>query len=302
MVNVKQQAHTSRSFLAGGPLLSLTISIGAILCQVAVIPALAQAYKTAESSRATAPVIAQAPAQERSQGAAVTAGETPAGGGDDAKLPLHGLTGATSLGVYPNLDKGLLITPGAHTVKVSVPLKQIIDGGQQIAAKIDHQGLPRGKFQALVITVANNADRPITFDGDAAAANCAGGPLACVPLTKLEKLSVLPEQSSNFGKKFATDLAATTTAAVTVGWYQTIRDQKRFSGPIIAPDGGRYGLDEQRRQDQLRRFGKRVLWPGDTSTGVIYFDTGAALTGATIDLPVSSYYDPNDHCDLIVRN
>jgi hypothetical protein len=217
------------------------------------------------------------------------------------KLPLHGLTGTTSLGVYPTLDKGLLVTPGAHAVAVSVPLSEIIAGHNKVTGKIERQDLPRGQYQALLISVKNNADRPLLFDGDAAVADSTAGPLACVPLAKLEKLSVLPEQSSNFGKKFVTDLAATTSAAVTVGWYQTLRDQKRASGPVVGPDGGRYAEDEQRRTDQLRRFGKRVLWPGDTTSGVIYFDVTKPLADVTIILPIASYYDKNDQSTISLR-
>jgi hypothetical protein len=217
-------------------------------------------------------------------------------------LPLRGLSGATSLGVYPTLDKGLLVTPGVHPVKVLVPLSQIVSGNDQVTGKIERQDVTRGKYQGLLISVTNNADRPVLFDGDAAVAALASGPLACVPLAKLAELSVLPEQSSNFGKKFATDLKATTEAALTVGWAQTIRDQKRAAGPIVGPNGGRYGLDEQRREDELRRFGKRVLWPGDASSGVIYFDSSTTLSGSTIDLPVSSYYDKDDRSTVILHN
>ena len=221
--------------------------------------------------------------------------------GDQQNLPLRGLTGATSLGVYPQLDKGLLVTPGVHPVKVSVPLSQIVAGHDQVTGKIESEDKPRGPYQGLLISVTNNADRPVLFDGDAAVAESAAGPLACVPLTKLAQLSVLGEQSNSFSKRFVTDLKATTAAAVTVGWAQTLPDQKRFSGPVLGPGGGRYSLDEQRREDQLRRFGKRVLWPGDASTGVIYFDSPKALTGATIDLPVSSYYDQDDRSTVTLH-
>jgi hypothetical protein len=210
-------------------------------------------------------------------------------------LPLRGLTGSTSLGVYPTLDKGLLVTPGAHPVKVAVPLSQIISCHDQVIGKIERLDVPRGKYKGLLISVTNNADRPLLFDGDAAVvSSMPGGALPCVSLSTLAQLSVLPEQSDSFKRRFVTDAKATGAAAVTVGWVQTLHDQKRFSGPVVGPNGGRYGLDEQRREDELRRFGKRVLWPGDESSGVIYFDSPGALTGATINLPVSSYYDQDD--------
>ena len=207
------------------------------------------------------------------------------------------ITGSTSIKVYPQLDKGLLVTPGAHPVSVPEPLVSLLGAGGRVSAKVESINEPRGKFQGLLISVQNNSDRPLLFDGDAATTKIAGAITACIPLSKLEKLSVLPEQSDSFGKRFVTDLKATTSATVTIGWAQTIRDQKQGSGPVVAANGGRYGLDEQRRQDQYKRFGKRVLWPGDSTAGVIYFDA-KKTTISDIDLPVSSYYDSADKATM----
>jgi hypothetical protein len=222
------------------------------------------------------------------------------------KLPLRGLSGNTSLGVFPQpqLDKGLLVTPGIHPVQESAPLADILN---QVPGKIEGQDSARGKYQGWKITVANNSDRPLLFDGDAAVSLSMPGaaPTPCVSMERLAELSVLPEQSPSFKKRLVTDVKATAVAAVTVGWAQTIHDQKQGSGPIVAANGGRYGLDEQRREDQLRRFGKRVLWPGDSTEGVIYFappaDTGNRRTSTAageapmkISIPVASYYDKAD--------
>jgi len=144
------------------------------------------------------------------------------------------ITGSTSLKVYPQLDKGLLVTPGAHPVSVPEPLVSLLGAGGRVSAKVESINEPRGKFQGLLISVQNNSDRPLLFDGDAATTKIAGAITACIPLSKLEKLSVLPEQSDSFGKRFVTDLKATTSATVTIGWAQTIRDQKQGSGPVVA--------------------------------------------------------------------
>ncbi|MBU6455028.1 MAG: hypothetical protein KGS72_24875 [Cyanobacteria bacterium REEB67] len=222
----------------------------------------------------------------------------------DEKPPLHGLNSNTSLGVFPQsqLDKGLLVTPGVHPVSVSAPLAEILN---QVPARIEGQDSRRGKYQGWKVTVTNNSDRPLLFDGDAAVSLSLPGaaPAPCVSMEKLAQLSVLPEQSASFKKRLATDVKATAVAAVTIGWAQTIHDQKQGSGVVVAANGGRYGLDEQRREDQLRRFGKRVLWPGDSSSGIIYFAASVAAAnaaGATgalpikISIPVASYYDKAD--------
>ncbi|MBS1992823.1 MAG: hypothetical protein JSS83_20035 [Cyanobacteria bacterium SZAS LIN-3] len=217
-------------------------------------------------------------------------------------LPLRGLTqsGNASLRVYPQLDKGLLITPGAHPVTVPQPLTQVLSEGGRVTAKIESNNNPRGKFQGLLISVQNNSDRPLIFDGDAAlGSSVPGSNIKCISLDQLAELSVLPEQSKSFGKRFTTDLKATASATVTMGWAQTLRDQKQGSEPVVAANGGRYGLDEQRRQDQFRRFGKRVLWPGDSTSGVIYFNFDQTKTPLNaIVLPVSSYYDRADQATL----
>lgn len=219
---------------------------------------------------------------------------------DLQNLPLRGLTGTTSLGVYPQLDKGLLVTPGPHPEKISTPLSTIVEGGAQLKGKVEGVASPRGKYQGLLIAVENHSDRPVIFDGDAASLKVGGAEVVSVPMSKLAELSVLPEQSKSFARRFGTDLQATTTAALTVGWVPTIRDQKRGSGPIVGDNGGRYGLDEQRRTDQLRRFGKRVLWPGETTSGVLYFDSRAQLSAVAVNMPVSSYHDQTDRAVLIL--
>ena len=253
------------------------------------------------------PDTSQAPSSAPSVPAAPTATDASIGSTempalrDSAAFSQPGtITGSASLKAFPQLDKNLLVTPGAHPVSVPEPLVSLLGGGGRVIAKIESTNQPRGKFQGILVSVQNNSDRPLLFDGDAASTKVAGSSTACIPLSKLEKLSVLPEQSDSFGKRFVTDLKATTSATVTIGWAQALRDQKQGSGPYVGPNGGRYGLDEQRREDKLRRFGKRVLWPGDSTSGVIYFDqTKTAIND--IDLPVSSYYDSADKATMNVH-
>lgn len=211
---------------------------------------------------------------------------------DNQLLPLKGLN---SLGVYPQLDKNLLVTPGMRPATVSEPLSQVIS--TKVMGQVDATNRNRGKFQGVAITITNNSDRAVLFDGDGAQLTDAGVTLSCISLADLGKLSVLPEQSN---RKFVTDLKATTSAALSIGWVQTIRDQKQGSGPIVAATGGRYGLDEQRRYDELSRFGKRVLWPGEKTSGVIYFNGNMQLDSGTLAIPAYSYYNHDDRSTLLL--
>lgn len=211
---------------------------------------------------------------------------------DNQPLPLKGLN---SLGVYPQLDKNLLVTPGMRPTTVSEPLSQIIS--TKVMGQVDATNRSRGKFQGVAVTITNNSDRAVLFDGDGAQLTDAGVTLSCISLADLGKLSVLPEQSN---RKFVTDLKATTSAALSIGWVQTIRDQKQGSGPIVAANGGRYGLDEQRRYDELSRFGKRVLWPGEKTSGVIYFNGKAQLDSSILAIPAYSYYNHDDRSTMML--
>ena len=81
---------------------------------------------------------------------------------DNQLLPLK----VNSLGVYPQLDKNLLVTPGMRPTTVSEPLSQVISS--KVMGQVDATNRSRGKFQGVAITITNNSDRAVLFDGDGA--------------------------------------------------------------------------------------------------------------------------------------
>ncbi|QQR57443.1 MAG: hypothetical protein IPG59_21085 [Candidatus Melainabacteria bacterium] len=86
-------------------------------------------------------------------------------------------------------------------------------------------------------------------------------------------------------KAFVKETNAAVVAGVTIGAYPTIRDLKNQKGPILE----RYGSDEQRRENISERFGKRVLWPGDISQGLVFVREGEKIAGASVEMPVGTF-------------
>jgi hypothetical protein len=89
-------------------------------------------------------------------------------------------------------------------------------------------------------------------------------------------------------------LKASATAAVFVGAVQTAETLKKQYGPI----NKRYEWDEERRENEESRFGKRLLYPGDSTDGNIYFRAGTELSGNTLTMPVKSFYDGADQASI----
>jgi hypothetical protein len=108
--------------------------------------------------------------------------------------------------------------------------------------------------------------------------------------------AIEPKKSppDNFKGKLKSDAWATASSAALVGAVQTIQDAARQEGPIL----GRYGQDEARRRNETSSFGKRIVWPGDTSEGVIYFGATPSLQSASLTLPVNTLYNEEDQTVL----
>ena len=176
--------------------------------------------------------------------------------------------------------------------KTKVPLEAVV--GVQASLTIMPGQVKLKKFHGLKVRVTNNTDRPIVVDGDDATAIIGGANYKTASLIQLEQINRLPH---TFEQKLSSDLKSTTTATLTVGAVQTAEGIKRQAGPILP----RYEGDEKRREVEDTRFGKRVVYPGEDSEGIIYFLTGDNLQGATIQLPTSSLYDNNDKASLSKR-
>ncbi len=128
----------------------------------------------------------------------------------------------------------------------------------------------------IKIEVQNNSQTPLVFDGEKAVLHAAGQNIPAIATV---------EKKISMKKAFVKETNAAVVAGVTIGAYPTIRDMKNQKGPILE----RYGSDEQRRENISERFGKRVLWPGDISQGVVFVREGEKIAGASVEMPVGTF-------------
>lgn len=186
----------------------------------------------------------------------------------------------------------LLLRPGNSGAAPLTPLASVLPSVIEITAKQENP--PFKKFSCLKVNVVNKSDRPVIFYGDQAIATASGVRQSCLSMSQIEAPGVLPQTTRH---QFKTDLKSTVTAALSIGAVQTVQDQ------IIAGQSPpqRYGQDEERRFAEVGYFGKRVLWPGDSTDGLVYFQTSSPLRQATVEIPVASYYEKNDKAMITVR-
>lgn len=142
-------------------------------------------------------------------------------------------------------------------------------------------------MQAVKLIVKNNSDRPLSFEADQATIIMGQENLAAAPMLEVEKRIQQPDNPHGY---MARSLENTVTAAVTVGAVQTVDGQLRLNGPIQQ----RYGWDNIRRIDRQSMFAKRILWPGDSTEGNIFFLGTPARSGASLRIPVAAFYDKSE--------
>jgi hypothetical protein len=182
---------------------------------------------------------------------------------------------------------GLLLdttNPNRKPPKPPEPLTAVLSNVEMTISK---QEIVLGDYHGLQVHVANGTDRPLLFNGAKAVLRL--GDSVAKPVTT--------RQIDDEVNPYATtkdQVVAVLKAGVTVGALPTVKDIKMQRGPILQ----RYGSDEKRREDEQSRFGNRILWPGDSSDGIIYFQTDKSLHGGTLELPVCSLADFQDKTAL----
>jgi hypothetical protein len=176
---------------------------------------------------------------------------------------------------------------GIHPAKA--PLSSVISANAEMV--IDKEEVLIGGLRGLSIEARNNTDRPLIFYGDKAVATINGAHLAAAPLIVLDNIAAPVKNRRQIVKG---EIRDSVLAGGTIGGIPTALDEMRQEGPVL----GRYGHDELRREDEISRFGKRIVWPGNSTKGVIYFASIAPITGAVIELPVSSLYDTTDSASI----
>lgn len=179
--------------------------------------------------------------------------------------------------------------PAAQLPAQPKPLSAIV--GRDIDFDIKPGSAPSKEMRALRVKVHNRSDEPLIFDGDrsslVASSNLASAVAHCISQNELDAVGRPP---TTFKGKFASDLAAVATAAPSVGIVQTLETIKIEHGPIA----GRYEWDEARRTHEESRFGRRLVYPGDSTDGNIYFSADTPFEGRLLSIPVKSFYDNSD--------
>ncbi|MBX9686819.1 MAG: hypothetical protein K2X27_08965 [Candidatus Obscuribacterales bacterium] len=188
-----------------------------------------------------------------------------------------------------NSDKNAAISTEKNK---NLPLTEVL---QEIELSIDPEDAVVRGNHGLKIRIKNNTDRAVIFDGQKAIARLNGKEYKCLAAGEFEDLSgSQPDFLADLGK----DTAETIGTAVTVGALPTVSDWMKNRKSIL----GRYGQDEERRQDTQNRFGQRILWPGDESAGIIMFQAKEALKGALLEMPITAFFDSKDRASINSRS
>lgn len=178
---------------------------------------------------------------------------------------------------------------GPNSKPVLMPLVSV--ASSQIEIQAEQTPVSLKGMQGVKVKVKNNTDRPLYFSGDEATATAGDAALSAAHMQEIEDL--IPSRDNPKQYKMRS-VKATITAAVTVGALQTVEDEITERGPM----DGRYGWDNARRIDRQARFARRVLWPGDSTEGTVFFKTNSSLHGASLEMKVSAYYDNSDRASI----
>jgi hypothetical protein len=166
-----------------------------------------------------------------------------------------------------------------------LPIAAIVN--QQVDVEIFSASAPSKKLKALRVKVRNRSDSPLIFDGDRSFVTSQKGGQLIARCISQKQLDTIGRPPTTFGQKFSADLKDTVTAAASVGIVQTVKTVETETGPIEK----RYEYDRERQVNEESRFGRRLIYPGDTTDGNIYFPTDVPLENALLQVPIKSFYD-----------
>lgn len=188
-------------------------------------------------------------------------------------------------------QQGPLLSPQAIEKHPHAPLNTVISGNLDVnlgSASVDTTG-----FRTIQLTVTNRTDRPIVLDGSSAVAIVGGARLNCAPMSKIEPKIPAPDNPAH---KYLKDVRSSISAFATVGGLQTLEDKLNDMQEVRK----HYGFDEARREELESRFGRRILFPGESTTGTLFLKTKQNLKNATVELPICSLGDKNDSASISV--
>lgn len=137
------------------------------------------------------------------------------------------------------------------------------------------------------VQITNNTKHTIVCDGDNATIGSAAARLCALSMKTIASTIATPDNPS---RSLLSKAAGTARAAVTIGGAQAVHGQIQQWGPVL----DRYGWDEKRREDQLKRLGKRALYPGESTEGNIFFAKRLPSVPFTVQVPIFVLYNEKD--------
>ena len=132
----------------------------------------------------------------------------------------------------------------------------------------------------IELTIRNNSDQPIVLLGDGIRGQASGKtvyPLGFDKLTKLDTNVMTFKDKMLVGTVGAITLGL--TSCILYEWMAPEEYRKRNPGTAVGRDRGRHEIEEG-------RFNRRVLLPGDETTGWVAFYTADAATLSSLTLPL----------------
>ncbi len=200
------------------------------------------------------------------------------------------MAGLGAPGADAVMTQDMLMVNPSDKSKPSLPVTGYI--GMTLKMDVDRQIIKFKDLKGLSVTVSNQTNRPLVISADEAVAKLGDKAYKCATLVDVQ-MTVRPPTTL---KKAAVDIVTEVApAAATVGLVPTVEDFYKYSKPPLT----RYGKDQERRVVESSRFAKRILWPGEKTQGIIYFDSKAAIEKATIEIPVATLFDKKDSGILV---
>ncbi|MBY0548241.1 MAG: hypothetical protein K2W95_13180 [Candidatus Obscuribacterales bacterium] len=141
---------------------------------------------------------------------------------------------------------------------------------------------------AVSLSVVNSGTRALLVDADRATVK------ATPTATARSRDQVIKPPAK---QQVTSDLADVALGLATMGAAGVVQDQIRHRHSPIA---AYYGKDEKRRTLAEGRFGPRIVFPGETSRGKIWFASGTTFP-CEVTIPVTIHPEGNDVGILTVR-
>ena len=196
-------------------------------------------------------------------------------------------SGDAGTGQPAGKDKDKQLTPASPAKENAAGSASLAEALSHVELIIEPQDMVIKGRHGLKIQVKNQSDRALLFGGDKATAKIGETEFSCMDIRDFDELFATPPA---FASSWSIGAGQTLKSALTVGTWQAGGDIFKSSrGGIL-----QYGKDEERRQDDENRFGQRVLWPGETSSGVLLFRCEQPLAAAKVTLPVSSFFNSKE--------